>query len=273
MEYWVSKLREQVAMIASGEYQPGSPAFSRAPAGLVELSEDLDGLAMLIAEREAVRKALALEVHHRVKNNLQIVTSLLNMQASRIENHEAREALGQTRARIGALALIHRIIYEQNDNSSTATVDVARLIPELCAQFRLANRKRTEIAFHSQASSFAVPLDGAVPLVLFAVEAVTNAYAYAFPDGRSGTVGVLFTVSAEGNATLSVTDNGIGFDRTRNDNSMGRQLMSGFARQLGGDITITSSAEAGTEVRLDYPIANATAMSVSALLQPSASLE
>ena len=273
MDYWVSKLREQVALIASGEYEPGSPAFSRAPAGLVELSQDLDGLAMLIAEREAVRKALALEVHHRVKNNLQIVTSLLNMQASRIENPAAREALGQTRARIGALALIHRIMYEQDDNSSTATVDVARLIPELCAQFRLANRNRTEIAFHSEASSFAVPLDGAVPLVLFAVEAVTNAYAYAFKAGRSGTVALLFKVSEEGNATLSVTDNGIGFDHTRNDNSMGRQLMTGFARQLGGDITINSSAETGTEVRLDYPIVKAPVLPVTAILQPSASLE
>ena len=273
MEYWVSKLREQVALIASGEYQPGLPVFSRAPGGLVDLSQDLDGLAMLIAEREAVRKSLALEVHHRVKNNLQIVTSLLNMQASRIENPAAREALGQTRARIGALALIHRIIYEQNDNSSTATVDVARLIPELCAQFRIANRNRTEIEFYSETSSFAVPLDGAVPLVLFAVEAVTNAYAYAFPDGRPGTVGVLFTVSEEGNAVLSVTDNGIGFDRAGNENSMGRQLMSGFARQLGGSITITSSAETGTEVRLEYPIAKAPDLPISVQFAPPDSLD
>ncbi len=271
MEYWVSRLREQVALIADGDYQPGLTAFSRAPAGLVELSQDLDGLARLIAEREAVRKALALEVHHRVKNNLQIVTSLLNMQASRLENPAAREALGQTRARIGALALIHRILYEQDDNSSKATVDVARLIPELCAQFRVANRSRTEIAFYSEASSFAVPLDGAVPLVLFAVEAVTNAYAYAFPDGRSGTVAVLFTVSAQGNAALSVTDNGIGFDHTRNDTSMGRQLMSGFAQQLGGSFTIISSAQAGTEVRLDFPIDKAAVLPLSELSAPSAS--
>ena len=271
MEYWVSKLREQVALIAGGGYEPGSPAFSRAPAGLVDLSHDLDGLARLIAEREEVRKALALEVHHRVKNNLQIVTSLLNMQASRIENPAAREALGQTRARIGALALIHRIIYEQDDDGSLATVDVARLIPELCAQFRVANSKRTEIGFDSQASSVAVPLDSAVPLVLFAVEAVTNAYAYAFPNGRSGTVAVLFKVNADGDATMSVTDNGIGFDSTCNDNSMGRQLMSGFARQLGGSFTISSNPQTGTEVRLDFPIGKAPALPVSAVFAPTGS--
>ena len=268
MEYWVSKLREQVALIAEGGYEPGSPAFSRAPAGLVELSQDLDGLAQVIAEREEVRKALALEVHHRVKNNLQIVTSLLNMQASRIENPAAREALGQTRARIGALALIHRIIYEQDDDSSLATVDVARLIPELCAQFRVANRKRTEVGFDCEASSVAVQLDSAVPLVLFAVEAVTNAYAYAFPNGQAGTVAVHFTVSDESNGTLTITDNGIGFDSTRNDTSMGRQLMSGFARQLGGSFIINSTAQTGTEVRLDFPIGKAPVLPASAVFAP-----
>lgn len=273
MEYWVSKLREQVAMIASGDYQPGLPAFSRAPAGLVKLSQDLDGLAKLIAEREAVHTALAHEVHHRVKNNLQIVNSLLNMQAGQIENPAAREALGQTRARIGTLALIHRILYEQDDNSSRATVDVARLFPELCAHFRLWNANRTEIAFFCEASSFAVSLDGVLPLALFAVEAVTNAYAFAFPNGRSGAVTLQFRVNAQGDAVLSVTDNGVGFDDTRNDKSMGRKLMNGFAHQLGGSIAIISSAETGTEVRLDYPIAKAPALPVSMLLEPSASLE
>ena len=271
MEYLVSKLREQVALIVSGDYQPGSLAFTRAPSGMVELSQDLDGLAVLIAEREAVRKALAFEVHHRVKNNLQIVTSLLNMQANQMENTAAREALGQTRARIGALALIHRILYEQEDDGSLATIDVARLSPELCAQFRQWNRHRTEIVFLCEASSFAVPLDGALPLVLFAVEALTNAYAYAFPDGRSGTVGMKFTVSEDGYAVLAVTDDGVGFDHSRNHNSMGRQLMHGFARQLGGSFAINNMTETGTEVRLEYPTARPSELPDSALFAPSGS--
>jgi two-component sensor histidine kinase len=252
MDFWVAKLREQAAAIASGTYEPGTPAFSRAPSRMAELSRELDDLAQVMAQRETVRKALAREVHHRVKNNLQIITSLLEMQASRIANPAAREALGQTRARIGALALIQRLIYEQDDDGSVATLDIARLIAELCAQFRLWNRNRPEIAFTCHASAMPVPLDSAMPLALFAVEAVTNAYAYAFPQGRGGKVALQFDVMSDGMATLSVSDDGGGFDTSGNSNSMGRELMQGFARQLGGTVAITSSAEAGTQARLEY---------------------
>jgi two-component sensor histidine kinase len=219
---------------------------------MVELSRDLDNLAQLMAKREAARKALAREVHHRVKNNLQIITSLLNMQARHIENPVAREALGQTRARIVALALIHRILYEQDDDGSQATLEISRLISELCAQFRLWNKDRTEISFTCHADALDIPLDNALPLALFAVEAVTNAYAYAFPDGRSGKVELHFSMSQDGDAALSVADDGAGFDSTANDHSMGRRLMLGFAHQLGGTLSIKSSPEAGTEARMDY---------------------
>lgn len=255
MEFWVNKLREQAAAIADGNYASSAANFARAPAEIAGLSGDLDRLAQTNAEREAVRKTLALEVHHRVKNNLQIVTSLLNMQANRIENPAAREALGQTRARIGALALIHRVLYEQADDGSQATLDFARLVTELCAQFRIWNSNRPEIAFSCKASPYAAPLDSAMPLVLFAVEAVTNAYSYAFPEQRSGSVMLSFAVSDSGDAAFCVKDDGAGFDSNRNGNSMGRQLMHGFAQQLGARLTIESSAGGGTEVRLDYRIA------------------
>ncbi len=254
MEYWVTALRQQVAEMIAGEYLPGTPAFTRAPDGMAELSSELNDLALLIVEREEARKALALEVHHRVKNNLQIVTSLLNMQANRIENPAAREALGQTRARIGALALIHRILYDQADDGSQATLDIARLITVLCDQFRVWNIDRPEIALSCEAATCAVPLDSAVPLVLLAVEAVTNAYAYAFPKGLSGSIRLQFLSRPSGEASLSVVDDGIGFDANNNVHSMGRELMNGFAEQLGGRLAITSRLRAGTEVRLDYQI-------------------
>ena len=255
METWVLKLREQAAGIAAGNYMSAGFAFADAPPGIAGLSRDLDGLALTLAERETVRKALALEVHHRVKNNLQIVTSLLTMQANRIENPAAREALGQTRARIGGLALIHRLLYEQVDDGCLAALDIGRLIPELCAQFRLWNAERREIAFACQSSAAHVPLDSALPLVLLAVEAVTNAYAYAFPAGRSGAVNLRFCAEPCGDAALIIEDDGIGFDSGANAGSMGRLLMLGFARQLGGKLAITSSPGLGTEVRLDYRIA------------------
>ncbi len=254
MKNWVIRLREQTAQIKDGNYQQGLPNLSDAPAGIAELSSDLDDLAAVMAEREAVRIALAREVHHRVKNNLQIVDSLLDMQANWIENPVAKAALAQTRARIGALALIHRILYEKDDDGSRSALDIARLISELCAKFRQLHRDRSEISLSYEAQSRAVPMDCAMPLALFAVEAVTNAYAYAFPDGRSGSILLQFSADPDGKAALSVSDNGVGFDISINDRSMGRQLMDGFAQQLGGTIKINSNPESGTEARLDFRI-------------------
>jgi len=254
MKVWVSKLRTQAAGIVGGNYLPCGPLYADAPDDIAALSRDLDALALTIAEREAARQTLALEVHHRVKNNLQIVSSLLNMQASRLENPAAREAMAQTRARIGGLALIHRIVYEQVDDGNSAALDIARLISELCSQFSIWNRDRPEIAFSSMADPFTVPIDSALPLVLFAVEAITNACAYAFPDERSGCVDLHFSLALSGKAVFSVRDDGVGFDSTRAGYFMGRQLMNGFARQLGGKLAIESSAASGTEVRLEYPV-------------------
>ena len=266
MDYWFTKLREQAAKIVTGDYLLNNSEFYGAPGDVGELSKALSHLAQIIAAREAEQRALALEVNHRVKNNLQIVTSLLNMQASQIENPESRAALNQARTRIGALALIHRIIYEQNEGGEHGTADVARLMPELCAQLRGWYSDRSEIEFSCHASSYAVPLDSALPLVLLAVEAVTNAYAYAFPNGRHGTVELHFVVSENDAAMLSIIDNGIGFEPELMQKSMGRKLMNGFAHQLGGRLAITSSPQTGTEVRLDYAITGAAVPSEQAYI-------
>ena len=94
-----------------------------------------------------------------------------------------------------------------------------------------------------------------MPLALFAVEAVSNAYAYAFPHGRGGTVQLHFGITSDGAAVLSVNDDGVGFDSAAMGPSMGRQLMQGFADQLKGSFAIISSSGAGTQVRLDYRVA------------------
>jgi len=254
MEFWIAKLREQAAQIAAGEYQPGTPAFTRAPAGMAELSRDIDQLASVMADRDRAHKALTREVHHRVKNNLQIVTSLLRMQASKVQDPAISEALGQAHSRMGALALIHRMLYEQSDEGDQGGLDLSRLMTELCAQMHLWYLDRVDVKFICGASSVAVPLDSAMPLALFAVEAVSNAYSHAFPGRHSGEVTLHFSVDGYGDALLRVVDDGVGFDSHGDAKSMGRQLMNAFAHQLGGSCTITSSALNGTEVRLAYRI-------------------
>jgi two-component sensor histidine kinase len=253
VDFWVTKLREQAAQIAAGEYEPGEPAFTRGPPGVFELSQDLDQLARLLAEREEAHRALSHEVHHRVKNNLQIVTSLVSMQVKAARVNEVRAALGQAHARIGALALIHRLLYEQSELEDCRKIDSARLVRELCAQFRLWNGERTEIVFSCEAAAAMVPHESAMPLALFAVEAVTNAYAHAFPDGQPGKITLKHSVSDSGAGLLSITDDGIGFAPSGDTGEVGMQLMRGFAQQLGGTLEIVSQAGAGAQVQLAYP--------------------
>lgn len=252
MERWIAALRNQAAQIARGGYQPDPAVFVDAPADIVLLSEDLNALAQAMAERDRTHQALTHEVHHRVKNNLQIVTSLLNLQARKIDDPVSRGPVEQARMRMGALALIHRLLYEQDDGNARSEINVERLMSELCAQLRTAHRDRTNIDFSCEASGHAVPLDNAVPLALLSVEAVTNAYAHAFPQGRSGSVKLHFSVE-DGQTLLRISDDGIGFDAGTEFKSMGCQLMAAFAHQLGGRLDIASGAETGTTVTLNYP--------------------
>jgi two-component sensor histidine kinase len=114
---------------------------------------------------------------------------------------------------------------------------------------------RPEIAFSCKASPFSIALDNALPLVLFAVEAVTNAYAHAFPGGRSGSVVLRFSVTPAGEAAFLVQDDGVGFDSASSEASMSRLLMLGFARQLGGKLVIESDLGGGTRAQLIFPMA------------------
>ncbi len=253
MDDWIKALSAQAYKIGQGTYQPDPAEFQLAPENVRQLSAELDRLALAMTEREAAHAALTHEVHHRVKNNLQIVTSLLNLQASKLKDVGTRRPLDQARARIGALALIHRLLYEQHDDSARGSINLARLMSELCAQLRVANRLQTGIDFAGDASPCAVPINHAVPLTLFTVEAVTNAYHHAFPDNRSGTVALHFSVEGD-QGLLRITDDGTGFDAGRVARSMGHQLMNAFAHQLGGKLAIESAPTAGTIVTLTYPL-------------------
>lgn len=254
MSQWIAQLREQAARIANGSYQPDPATFAAAPEDIAALSRELDGLAVAMAERDAVQQALTMEVHHRVKNNLQIVTSLLTLQANKVQDPAVSGALGQAHARMSTLALIHRMLYERSDNGVEGSIDLDRLMTELCAQIRLWHKDRLDVEFVCDASAIALPLDSAMPLALFAVEVVTNAFAHAFPEGRSGSVSLHFSVGENGDALLRVNDDGIGFDTNDDVWSMGRQLMNAFAHQLGGSFDISSSAGSGTVVSLTYRI-------------------
>ncbi len=258
---WLESLRALAAQFAQGNFTGDPERYERAPRELGLLSADLHIMAHAIETRDHdlqaaldAKTALTHDIHHRVKNNLQIVSSLLNLQAGKISDPAAREALRQTRARIGALAQIHRLLYEDSHDSDHGNVNIASLLNALCAQLRALHRGQSDVHLSCDAASQTVPINDAVPLTLLAVEAVTNAYRHGFSVGQSGTITLHFDV-VDNRATLSVSDDGVGFDATQETGSMGRQLMDAFAQQLGGELNIaTTGSGTGTVVKLVYPV-------------------
>lgn len=257
---WLESLRALAAQFARGNFEGDPEKYQHAPREIGWLSIDLHGMAQAIEARDNdlqaaldAKTALAHDIHHRVKNNLQIVSSLVNLQAGKISDPAAREALSQTRARIGALAQIHRLLYEESHDSDHGQVNIANLLNALCSQLRALHRGQSDIQLSCNAASQTVPINHAVPLTLLAVEAVTNAFRHGFSAGQSGSIILHFDV-VDGQATLSVSDDGIGFDSTQETASMGRQLMDAFAQQLGGVLNIASTRGTGTVVKLVYPV-------------------
>ena len=255
---WLASLGSLADQFAKGDFAGDEDKFADAPRELALLSAHLHSMAHDIESRDqelqaalAAKTALTHDIHHRVKNNLQIVSSLLTLQAAKISDPAARDALAQTRARIGALAQIHRLLYEDSQDSDHGNVNIASLLGALCTQLRALHRGHTKVQLMCDAASQVVPINNAVPLTLLAVEAVTNAYRHAFPAGKNGTITVHFDL-VDDHATLSIRDNGAGYDPIVNASSMGGQLMEAFAQQLGGVLDVVSTLGTGTVVTLRY---------------------
>ena len=259
---WLTSLRQLTAQFASGDYRGDPNGFATAPREIAQLSDELHGMARTIQMRSGdlqnaldAKTTLTLEIHHRVKNNLQIVSSLLNLQARRIEDPAARAALSQTRARIGALAQIHRLLYEDSNGDDKGDVDIGRLLTDLCVQLRALHRHQSNVDLVCEATRCLLPVDNAVPLSLFTVEAITNCFCHAFPDGREGFIRLSFVLN-DGEALLVIADDGIGYRASDESHSMGRQLMEAFAHQLGALLSVESGDGSGTIVRLAYQVGN-----------------
>lgn len=257
---WLRELRDVSGRFAQGDFTGDRRKFDRAPEEIAAFGADLHSMADAIDRRNAdltqalkAKTLLTREVHHRVKNNLQIINSLLTLQSGRVREGAAKEVLAQTRARISALALIHRLLYEQDNGYEPSEVPMDNLMTELCAQLRGANRSMTHVQLSCQAESFPVPIEYAVPLTLFVVEAVSNAFRHAFPRARHGAVILQFDLDGA-DAVLVISDNGRGYVVSDAAAQMGTELMRGFATQVDGKLSISSSKGHGTQIVLTFPL-------------------
>ncbi|WP_428375326.1 sensor histidine kinase [Lichenicoccus sp.] len=213
-----------------------SHAFTQATRSLARHEDDL-------REAETKQALLIKEIHHRVKNNLQIIASLLNLQANRIRQPEARAEFASARDRVRALATLHRYLYSEGE---LQTLNMRSFLHELCGQLfqAIGEREGRRIRLEIEAPELAMSTDQAVPLSLVVTEAVSNAVKYAFPDGRSGHVRVSLAPITNGRARLAIEDDGVGIPAGRVEtetgirDGLGIQLIRGFARQLGAQLDV-----------------------------------
>ena len=230
------------------------------PAELRSLALSLNEIAGEIASHELqlrkvveTREAMVREVHHRVKNNMQIVMSLLNLQAKAVQGGSARQAFGDVQTRVRTLALVHRYLYESENLQS---VNLGAFLKELAASLQLAyGMSEDQVAIEVDAEPVWDVSDRAVPLALFMTEAMTNALKHAFPQGRLGVIRIVLKNLSDSMVMFSVEDNGIGLSEAQAiaqgpQASLGMSLIKAFARQVDGNLTI--SGPPGTKVMITF---------------------
>jgi two-component sensor histidine kinase len=253
---WLGYLERIASIYAKGRFSVRPVQARNAPLEIRNLANTLDEMADAIDGRDASlreslahKDALMREIHHRVKNNLQVISSLLNMQQRTLQDPAARAAMGDTRQRITALSLIYRALYQSPD---LKRVNVRQFLEELIAQLVAGDTSRGPlIRTELEADPLVIDPDKLAPLALWAVEAITNAQKHAFED-RGGWLRVRFKVGGA-ESVLEVEDDGPGVDEPTMGQGVGRTLMTAFARQLRGHAEIIRSPSGGLLARLTFP--------------------
>jgi two-component sensor histidine kinase len=202
----------------------------------------------------AEKEALLREVHHRVKNNLQVISSLLCLQAEDDSaSPEAARLFHESENRIRSMALIHEQLYRSGD---LARIDFRDYVDGLTRNvLASAGEADRPIRLTLDVEPVALDLDIAIACGLVLNELLSNTLKHAFPDGGNGTISVAFRC-ADGSATLTVADDGIGLPALPNSQehpgSLGQQLVKALVEQLGG--TATVEGDAGTRFTLTFPV-------------------
>jgi two-component sensor histidine kinase len=226
-------------------------------AGALQESEERVEAQRATLERQTVslqqRETLLREIHHRVKNNMQVMSSLLSLQARAALHPETRRMLEDNQNRIQSMALLHEILYQSED---LAMVDfpkyVLRTVDYLFRSFGVKDR---QIRLRTELDQLELELDDALPFGLLISEVVSNSLKHAFPQGRGGEVSVFLRQHSDKTISLILSDDGIGMPRELDwttTRSLGLRLVRALAQQLRGTLEIRS--EGGTEVRLTFQV-------------------
>lgn len=201
---------------------------------------------LIIEDALMERELLLKEIHHRVKNNLQIVSSLLNIQAE--SDFSAQEVIKTSQDRIQAMAMIHEKLYQSEQLNSLNSKDY---IENLIAQYKVSHMDSiVQPTFVTKLSEITLSLDKLIPIGLIINECITNTFKYAFLSQDHGEINISLQENSK-QATLSISDNGSGFDANQKKVNLGMRLIEGLTKQLDGSLQMSS--EKGTRYDISFP--------------------
>lgn len=200
----------------------------------------------------ADKEVLLREVHHRVKNNLQIINSLMTIRKGRLKEDAARQMIEDVMRRINAISLVHEALYlKEGSHDIDFSAYLAELARGLVKSYGVEHRVTVEMA----STDGGLGLNDAIPVGLIATEVITNCLKYAFPDGRSGRIVIAFANGGLGGNVLTIRDTGVGLPKSKptKQNGAGMMLVDRLAAQVGGEPLFTT--DGGTDFRLSFPAA------------------
>lgn len=256
-------IQDFAGRVARGESVTLAPAHPWTPE-MVSVGARVGEMAAAIASRERELKAgleqrdhMLREIHHRVKNNLQMISSLLNLQAGEIRSPRIRRFFGDAQNRVLTLSILHRHLYER---SSWSLVDFQQFISDLVRQISVPRPgiERPTPRYQIRAPIMAVGPDTAIPIGLIVTEAVGRALNHDFSNVKVPEIRIEAVEKEGGEAELVIEDNGVETSRAVIGNgargSFGLTLISGLAMQLGGEARISPRDGGGTRVAVTFPL-------------------
>jgi len=204
----------------------------------------------IIEQRSNERDTLLKEIHHRVKNNLQIISSLLNIQSRSLKDAGARSAIKEGQSRIKSMALIHQKLYN-SDNLSK--IDMKSYVSQLCEFLEKSFKSSQEIESNVKIDQISIDVNTAIPLGLIINELISNAYKYAFQDKDNGELNINLEKKENEKYLLEVIDNGIGIPKNfkiEDSDSLGLSLVHTLTEQIKGKLTIDCTK--GTSFKIEF---------------------
>ncbi len=210
---------------------------------IIELTLTEERLKTSLREKEVLLR----EIHHRVKNNLQVVSSLLNLQARTLKEPAIADLFNESKNRVKIMALVHESLYESDELDR---VDYGQYLRRL-VNFLFRSYSRNDVTCELHARRVHLDISLAVPCGLIVNELVSNSLKHGFPEGRGGVIGISIDTDENGTVTLKISDDGVGFPQNydfNNPSSLGLQLVNDLALQMGASMQV--SVEGGTSYTL-----------------------